>query len=444
MLPRYCRAPRIFPVIAMALTWSNFACWSSDQATGTRGTRATKAPLSSDWPQFRGPGGLAISPAKGLPVSWSGRNLLWKTPLPGAGSSSPIVVGDRVFLTSYSGYGVPGEGQGDVNRLQRHVLCVDASSGRILWKKDLPAKLPESPTVREHGYAASTPASDGQRLYVFFGKSGVFAFDLQGKQLWQADVGTQFHGWGSAASPVLYKNLVIVNACVESESLVALDKNTGRLKWHAAGIKESWNTPFIVTQPNGRSELVVATIGKITAFHPDTGEPLWVCDTDIPWYMAPSVVGEHGTIYAIGGRGGGIAGLAVRTGGRGDVTKTHRLWTTTKGSNVSSPLIHDGYLYWMHDNLGIAYCAEAATGRIVYEQRLPQSGQVYASPILADGQLYYVSRSGRVFVLKAGPNYELLAMNDLSDGSTFDASPAVAGARLYLRSHRFLYCVGNP
>lgn len=401
-----------------------------------------KGSLAQGWWQFRGPSGQGISSEKKLPLTWSTeKNLIWRTELPGAGASSPIVVGDRVFVTCYSGYGVPGQPKGDLNQLKRHLVCLN-TNGKILWNKEIPATLPESPSVREHGYAASTPASDGERLYVFFGKSGVFAFDLEGKQLWKANVGDNYHGWGSAASPVIYKNLVIINACIESESLIALDKNTGKEKWRAKGIKESWNTPIIVPNKEGKAELIVAVIGKILAFNPDSGEPLWNCDTDIKWYMAPSMVADRGVVYALGGRTG-VVSLAVRTGGKEDVTKTHRLWTNTKGSNVSSPIIHDRHLYWMNDNLSIAYCAEVETGKIVYEVRVPRVGQVYASPILADGKLYYLSRSGTTCVLKAGPKYELLATNELSDRSSFDASPAASEGRIYIRSNRFLYCLGE-
>jgi outer membrane protein assembly factor BamB len=405
--------------------------------------QAPQAGEMRDWPQFRGPGARGISQVKGLPTNWSAtQNLRWKTELRGAGSSSPIVVGERVFVTSYSGYGVRGGAGGEMNELKRHILCVDRASGALLWEKVVPAALPESDSVREHGYAASTPASDGERLYVFFGKSGVFAFDLNGRELWRADVGTQVHGWGSGASPVVYKNLVIINACVESESLVALNKKTGKEVWRTRGIKESWSTPVVVPRGRSRAELVIPTLGQLLGIDPQTGRQLWSCATDIQWYVAPTVAEEDGVVYCIGGRSGVVA-AAVRLGGMGDVTSTHRLWTGTKGSNVSSPVAHDGYLYWMHDNLGIAYCAEGKTGKIVYEERLPRAGQVYASPVLADGKLYYVARDGRTFVLKAAPRYELLAVNDLSDSSTFDASPAVADGRLYLRSDRFLYCVGG-
>lgn len=411
---------------------------------GMGSTRLSVQEKSTDWPQFRGLGGQGVSDVKGLPVAWNGKqNIIWKTELPGPGTSSPIIVGSRIFLTCYSGYNVPQQPRGDMDKLKLHVVCLNCDSGKIQWNKEVAPKLPEQATIREeHGYATSTPVADGERLYVFFGKSGVYAFDFTGKRIWQADVGAGLNGWGSAASPILHGDLVIVNASVESEALVALDKMTGKEIWRAKGIKESWNTPLIVTNQDGKEELVVAVFGKILGICPATGEQLWSCETDIGWYMVPSLVAHDGIVYCIGGRSGGS--LAVRTGGKGDVTKTHRLWTGKKGSNVSSPVFHDGHIYWMHDNLGIAYCAEAKSGKICYEERVEGGvGQVYASPVLADGKLYYVSRVGRTFILAASPKYERLAVNDLSDGSTFNASPAISKNRLYLRSNRFLYCVGR-
>jgi hypothetical protein len=277
---------------------------------------------------------------------------------------------------------------------------------------------------------------------VFFGKTGVFAFDHNGKQVWQADVGSKTHGWGTSASPVLYKDLVFINASVESESLVALDRKTGQEKWRAGGIREAWNTPVLVKAASGREELVVATQGSVLAFHPETGAPLWSCKTDIGWYMVPSVVAQDGVVYCLGGRSG-VAALAVRAGGSGDVTKSHRLWTSMKGSNVSSPVFQDGYLYWMHEQRGTAYCAKADSGEIVYEKRLDRAGQVYASALLADGRLYYLTRDGRTFVLTAKPEFEQLSVNELRDRSIFNGSPAVNGSSLLIRSDKFLYCVGR-
>lgn len=397
--------------------------------------------IAADWPRFRGPTGMGTSDAQGLPVSWTKTDkLVWKTPLPGAGASSPVVFGDRIFLTCYTGHLVPGESGGGVDRLKRHLLAISRADGRILWNQAVPARLPEEDRIRDHGYAASTPAADADRVYVFFGKTGVFAFAHDGKQLWQADVGSKTSGWGSAASPVLHKDLVIVNASVESDSLVALDRRTGRQVWRAAGIKEAWNTPVIVPAASGRLELVIATAGRILAFDPDSGSPLWSCRTDIGWYMVPSVVADKGIVYSIGGRSG-VAALAVRTGGSGDVTASHRLWTSQNGANVSSPVYHDGHLYYMHQD-GMACCVKAQTGELVYRERLNRAGQVYASTLLADGRIYCVSRSGMVYVLAAGPRFEQLAANDLSDRGSFDATPAVDGNRLLIRSDKFLYCIG--
>lgn len=398
----------------------------------------------SDWPQFRGPGGLATSAAGRLPTTWAAdKNIVWKTRLPGPGSSSPIVVGDRVFLTCYTGFGPAAPEATSQDNLKLHVLCLGRADGRLLWHKTLAPELPEQERLREdHGYASSTPAADGERVFVFFGRTGVFAFSHEGRELWRATVGSRLHGWGSAASPVLHRGLVLINASVESESLVALDQQTGKEVWRAGGIKEAWNTPLSVEVAGGKRELVVPIIGKVLAFDPDSGQSLWHCDTGIGWYMCPSAVAHDGVVYSIGGRTGG--GLAVRTGGRGDVTASHVLWRLNKGSNVSSPVYHDGHLYFAHENLGVVYCVEASTGRIVYEERLaPSSGQIYSSPVLADGKLYYVSRCGAAFVLAARPAFEPLARNELGDPGPFNASPAVAGDRLLLRSEQFLYCLGE-
>ena len=397
---------------------------------------------ASTWSQFRGPAGQGISQSQGLPVTWSAdQNLVWKTPLPGPGGSSPVVHGDRLFLTCYTGYAVPGSTGGDMASLRRHLLCLDRADGKILWTRDVPAAQPEEEKVRDHGYASSTPLVDADRVYVFFGKSGVFAFSHHGEELWRNSVGSNTHGWGSAASPVLHQDLVIINAAVESESLVALNKATGREVWRAGGMKESWNTPILVPVAGGQQELVVAMLGQVLGFDPATGEKLWSCATGIGWYMVPSLVNDRDIVYCIGGRTGGS--LAVRAGGRGDVTQSHRLWTLNKGSNVSSPLLHEGHLYWLHENLGILYCVEAATGRLVYEERLANAGQFYGSPILAEGRIHGVTRNGRGFVLAANPKFEVLARNELADRASFDASPAVDGHRLLLRSDKFLYCLGT-
>ncbi len=394
---------------------------------------------SGDWPQFRGPGGLGTSAEKGLPVTWDAEtNVVWKTRMPGAGASSPVVLGDRVYLTCYSGYGAGVADAGTMNDLTLHVLAIGANDGKIIWDRRVAPKLPESTKVRDHGYAGPTPATDGKHLYVFFGKSGVLKFDLEGNQLWRADVGSKTHGWGCGTSPVLFENLVIVNASVESGSLVALSKASGQEVWRAGGMRASWNTPHLVTTADGKQELVVSVKDKILAFDPATGASLWSSE-GIRDYVCPSVVSHEGVVYAIGGRQS--KAIAVRAGGRGDVTATHRLWQADVGANVSSPVVHDGHLYWVSDRNKTAYCLRLDDGEVVYARKFP--AQPYASTVVADGKLYVVTRRGGTVVLAARPVYEQLAHNRLDDRSQFNASPAIAKGRLFLRSDSFLHCIGK-
>lgn len=398
--------------------------------------------LAADWTQFRGEGGLGISRETGLPLKWSStENIAWKAEMPGPGASSPITLGDRVFITAYSGYGLkPGEGE--QSDLVRHLLCLNRKTGAVVWHKQFQPKLPEHKYQGEgsyHGYAASTPTTDGERLYVFFGKSGVFCFDLDGNEKWTASVGEGTNGWGSGTSPLLYKNLLIVNASVESGSLVAFDKLTGQEVWKAKGMRSAWNTPLLVPS-KGRTELVVSISDQVVSFDADKGEELWRAE-GVHRYVCPSVVYHDDVVYAIGG---GHTSLAVRIGGSGDVSKSHGVWRLNKGSNVSSPIYHEGHLYWTRDG-SIVCCQNPATGEMVYEERLqPGSGTIWSSPVLADGKLYYVSQGKGTFVVAAQPKFELLAHNILADDdSRTNASPAVSQGQLLLRTDRFLYCIGT-
>jgi outer membrane protein assembly factor BamB len=398
---------------------------------------------AGDWTQFRGPGGLGISDETGLPIKWSAtENLVWKAELPGPGASSPITLGDRVFVTCYSGYGLEPN-QGDQKDLMRHVLCLSRKTGDILWHNKLEPKLPEHKYQGEgayHGYAGSTPTTDGERLYVFFGRSGVYCFDLEGKQLWHANVGDRTNGWGSGCSPMLDGKQLIVNASIESGCLVALDKMTGKEIWRTKGIGSSWNTPILVNTKE-RRELVVSIQNHIVSVSPDSGTELWRAE-GIHRYVCPSVVSNEGLIFAIGG---GSTSLAVRPGGGGDVTKTHVAWRMSKGSNVGSPVYHDGHLYWANDGGGVICCQKAETGETVYEERLkPGSGRIWSSPVLADGKLYIVAQNASTYVVAAKPKFEQLAHNVIEgDNSRTNASPAVSGGQLFLRTDRCLYCIGK-
>jgi hypothetical protein len=408
---------------------------------------AAGAAWGDDWSQFRGPGGLGISAEKGLPVEWSAdKNILWKVSLPGAGASSPVTQGSRVFVTCYSGYGADPDPKnpGTMEDLRRHVLCLDRATGLTLWSKEFQPLLPEHTYAGEgsyHGYAASTPLVDGQRLFVFFGKSGVYCFDLDGKEIWHALVGKNTNGWGSGTSPTLYKDLLIVNASVESGALVALDKATGKEVWRSPGISSSWNTPVLVTTPEKTQELVLVVAGRVVGLDPDTGKERWRTDF-AKSYVCPSVAAHAGVVYAIGC---GNTSLAVKAGGLGEVTPTHALWRESKGSNVGSPVYHDGHLYWASDGGGAVHCQDAATGKFLYSERLqPSAGQIWASPVLADGKLYYVSKANGTYVVAAQPKFQLLSHNVIAgDKSRGNASLAVSGGRLFLRNDQRLYCIGN-
>ena len=397
-------------------------------------------PASAQWLQFRGPGGLGIAPDKNTPVTWSGnKNIAWKTEMPGFGSSSPIVVGDKVFLTCYSGYGVDKDDPGDQKNLKRHLICVDRAKGRILWKRDVAGDPPEPNYVSFqslHGYASSTPVSDGKHVWVFYGKSGVYCYDLDGKEVWKKSVGEKTYYWGVGISPILYKDMLIVNASTESGAIYAFDKDTGKQVWKSPDISESWSTPTLVNLPGGKTELVVSGSHKVLGYDPDTGKELWHADS-FNWYVCPSVTAHDGVIYTLQNS----TAVAVKAGGRGDVTKSHTVWQKKFGATVTSMVYHDGYVYWA--NQGRAICLKASDGSEVYRERLGE-GDFYASPVFADGKIYYVSREHGAYVVDAKPNFKLLASNTLApDASIFNGSPAVSNSQLLLRSDRYLYCIGS-
>ena len=406
----------------------------------------------SGWPQFRGPGGLGrAEDAKGLPVEWDAeKNIVWKCTLPGPGTSSHIVVGDKIFVTSYSGYGESIEQPGEMDNLERHLVCIDRGSGKILWQRAFKAEQPESKyegaNSTRHGYASSTPVSDGKRLYVFFGISGVYAFDFDGKELWRANVGSDTHGWGSATSLLVHEGVLIVNASIESKVLVALDCKTGKEVWKVDGVSKCWGSPVLVDAA-GRKELVLAIpdggkekTSKIKAFDPATGKLLWYCDGPPDSYLCTSVVSADGIIYSIGARKN--TAIAVRAGGEGDVTASHLLWTTKQGSNVTSPVYVDGHLYFFHEK-GKAVCLDAVTGETVFEEALePSPKLIYASPVAADGKLYVSSQDDGTYVIEAKPQFKQLAVNVFEDDpSRVNACLAVSGNQLLMRTDKALYYI---
>jgi outer membrane protein assembly factor BamB len=442
---------------------------------------AVATSIAADWPRFRGPNGTGVSTdSKPVPAEWSStKNVKWKTELPGPGSSSPIVVGDRLLLTCWTGYAAGGDNPGRLEDLKRHLLCFDRNTGKELWNASVPAVMPEDNyrgQFAENGYASHTPVSDGEKVFVFFGKSGVHAYDLEGKPLWQADVGDDLSrmGWGSASSPILYKNLLIVTALVESQTLYALDKETGKVVWkqEAKGFDGMWGTPVLV-EVDGRTELVYAVPYEIWGMEPETGKMLWYCEAVNVNYICSSILVDGSVVYAAetGPSGGGS--IAVRAGGSGDVTKTHVLWSKRQAGRIGTPVAIDGRLYWVSG--GTASCVDAKTGEEVYRARLESStaatapsganrpagpggrpgrpggfgggrggGADYSSPVAADGKLFYVRRSGETAVLKLGEKFEQLATNRFDEGGDFSASPAISDGALFIRSSKHLYCIGTP
>jgi outer membrane protein assembly factor BamB len=398
----------------------------------------------ADWPQFRGPSADGVSPEQGLPVTWGpDKNVVWKTHLPGPGISGPIVWKDRVFVTCYTGHGV-GKPGGDVKDLRRHLLCVDRADGKIRWQREAAPKLPEikfNSYLREHGYVSSTPATDGERVYVFFGRTGVLAFDFDGNLQWQTEVGTSLNGWGSASSPVLYRDVVLVNASVESGALVALDRRSGKVKWRTKGVRDTWSTPVVVELPGGKHEVVLNTSGLLLGFDADTGERLWECEQPAAATPATTPVARNGIIYTMSALAAQSQAMAVRAGGRGDVTQTHILWKQKGGANLCSPVLYGDYLYWVNAQV---WCVRADTGALVYQQRLYDSRNEYGSPVAADGKIYAFTHRNGTYVLAAGPRFEVLAHNELGDESKFGATAAVSNHQLFTRSNTYLYCLGNP
>lgn len=392
---------------------------------------------AADWSGFRGPGSQGISEDTKVPTEWDdSKNLMWKVKLPGKGYSSPIVVGDRVFLTCYSG------DEGDLSGLKRHLTCIDRKSGDEVWSKVIPATGRERAIPRfagTPGYASNTPVSDGERIYVLFGNSGMFAFDLAGKQIWKKDVGSESAAmFGSASSPVLYKDNVIVQAGSESESIRALNKATGEEAWKtdARSLSGSYSTPVIVKNPEGADEILLSVPQEIWSLNPESGKLKWYAGTRVDTGACPVLVAGDGVVFAIGGRSGGRT--AVKLGGKDDVTDSHVVWSKTGGAYVPSPVLHNGHLYWVTDR-GVVNCVDIKTGEEVGRQRL--GGQFYASIMLIGKRLYAVSRFEGTYILEATPELTQVSHNKLTDESDFSASPAVGDGHLFIRSDAQLYCI---
>lgn len=396
--------------------------------------------FADNWPRFLGPDGRASDAKSEIPTTWSNsENLKWRSPI-GPGSSSPIVWNDKVFVTSYEGTG---------QDVVRSLHCINRKTGASEWIAKVTNDGYEDAGrgyIMEHGYASNTPVTDGEMVYVFFGKMGVYAFDMQGKQQWHVEAGKQSSNrqWGSGTSPVLHNDLLLVNAADEGRALLALDKKTGQEKWKAdaGGFELSYNTPTLVTE---HDEVVVAVPGELWALKLADGKLKWYAETRLTGNVSPTVILEDDTLFTFGGyRSSGSH--AFPAGGKDDITKTEK-WYSRNSSYVATPLLHAGHLYWIDDR-GMAHCSRASDGEEVYRERvkgLSGSGRpVYASPVLAGDKILVVSRYSGTYVLPAEPKFEVLAQN-VFEGDDSDASgtPALSDNELFVRTGKYLYCVGK-
>ncbi len=422
--------------------------------------------LANDWMRFRGPNGSGISSASAPPMKWSdSENVKWRIDLPGPGSSSPIIVDNQLFITCWTGYGVTKEDDpGDQAKLERVLVSVDRHLGKILWSKSIAAELPEDEyagMLTQHGYASHTPVSDGKYIYAYFGKSGIVTYDLEGNEIWRKNCGDGFGAkdWGSAASPILYGDLLLVAAFAEDNALVALNKADGKEVWRyeLEGLDGVWGTPVIATSAEGRTDLVIAAPFKMIGLDPMTGIERWTSiglDNDTI-STSPLVVDD--VVYVLAGRGGSIA---VRVGGKGDVTDTHVLWRGSHRGGIPTPIAYEDKIYWIGRS-GLS-CILAATGEVVYQSRFTSSaaGQreaqrsdnrqgrqarfnnmPYASPIVVGDKFYCLNRSGEAYVVRLGNEFEQLENNTLNDGGDFSGTPAIIDNELYIRSSKSLYCI---
>ena len=395
---------------------------------------------AENWPGFRGPRGDGQSAEKGLPLTWSAtENVRWKIELPGPGNSSPVVWGRRIFLTQSL----------DKKGHKRALWCLDRKDGTKLWQREVEYAGAE-PTYADWFYAQATPVTDGQRVIVSFGSAGLFCYDMDGNEQWHHDLGKLYHIWGNASSPILYDNLVILLCGPgERQFLLALDKKSGQPRWKhdepgvkPDGFSGSWSTP-VVAKIDGHDELIACVPGNVKGFDPRTGEVRWWCGGMGPLaYTTPAVSGD-GIIVAFSGYHG--PALAVRGGGKGDVTATHRLWHQAKPKppqRIGSPLIIGDYCYLVSEP-GIAHCFEIKTGKDRWDGE--NVGRQTWSALIAtsNGKLLIPDFAGDTHVLAASPEFRKLGTNTLGGKERVNATLAIADGELFIRSYRHLWCIGK-
>jgi outer membrane protein assembly factor BamB len=417
----------------------------------------------SNWPQWRGPTGQGISAEVDLPLTWSDtKNVLWRTPIEGLGHSSPAVWGKKLFLTTaIEGPIVPGakavthieSGEefvhpDSVGADRSHtfkVLCLASDTGEIIWERIAYQGTVYDARHRKASYASPTPATDGNYVYVYFGSQGLYCYDLDGNLIWKKSFGgIATWGVGTGTSPVLYENSVIVQADEdngEKSFIAALDKETGEEIWKVARkVQASWATPILV-EFEGRTELVTNGNEAIISYDAATGKELWRVK-GVESNAIPSPVAGPGMVFVSAGFPRKIT-KAIKLGGSGDLTDTSNVvWEYEKGTAyVPSTLLYGDHLYLLSDK-GILTCLDSKTGKTIYQGgRVPVPAMFKASPVGVDRHILLASEDGDVFVIKAGPIHEVLAVNSI--GEPIWASPAISEGRIFLRGKEHLYCIGT-
>jgi len=420
--------------------------------------------FADNWPGWYGPGGLGISDLKDFPARWDmSRNVRWKVAIPGLGHSSPIVWGNRVFVTTAVSddpgaddwaKGFPQQQRSpDTAKISWQVLCIDRDTGKIIWTKTAIHGTPVNFRHLKNSYASQTPVTDGTHVYAFFGDQGMYCYDFEGNLIWSRDLGNfkMRAEWGTASSPVLYENLVIQTCDQETgESfIVALDKETGRTVWKQDREElSSWSTPFLYLEGN-RPELIVNATTAIRSYDPATGKLLWQCRGPATSITAPAPIASNGLILVSSGfvRDRVRPITAFIPGAAGDITlkegesKSDAIaWRQDLAAPyIPSPVADKEYIYVLYD-MGFFACYEVKTGREVYgKQRIGMGTNFSASPIVVGGRVFCFSEDGDVYVVKAGPDFELLNTNSLGEGMM--ATPAVADGKMFIRTIKHLYCI---
>ena len=404
---------------------------------------------AGNWPGWRGPSGDGVSAGKGIPTKWSSTdNIAWRIAIPGEGHSSPIVWGDKVFLTSSL-----------TEKNRRILLCLDRLSGQTVWQRDVVQSPPET-IHRLNSRASGTPATDGRQVYVTFmraegnkviapnvgserlitpGKIIVAAYDLDGNEKWKTNVGDFVSAHGFNTCPVLFEDLVILNGDHDGDAyLVALDRQSGRERWRTRRENKtrSYVTP-IIREIDGITQMILSGSLCVASYDPRNGKRHWIVDGPTEQFVA-SMVYDGKYVFATGGYPERHT-LAIRPGGKGNVTDTHIAWRTTRGAAyVPSPIISGRYLLMVADS-GIASCFEARTGKRHWMERLP--GGHSPSPVSADGLVYFVSDRGVTTIIRPSETFAVIAKNEL--GEPVSASPAISQGQIFLRTHQHLYCIGS-